>query len=78
MSTPTQNYRFGKMVVEVRKIHELAHKYEYICLVRSFGHKDIAPRQSYDVVATTNAQAARIAIGFYRRDYGEEKQGFEG
>ena len=73
MANDTQKYRYGKLVVEVRRIMDVANGGRFLCLVRGFGHGNPAPRKEYDVQAQTNAQASRKAVQLYNNEYGQEK-----
>lgn len=74
-----QKYNFSnpKSVVEVRDLSGTEsgsnpHGKPFSCLCRGFGQNKHAPRKSYVIVAHTPAQAARIAMEKYRKDYGNE------
>ena len=70
-----QKYRFSNpvSVVEVSKSPldrpEPGNRYTiFDCLCRGFGQNNKAPRKTYQIIATTPSQAARMAIDFYRKD----------
>ena len=71
----TQRYRYGGFIVEVIRLSEMnGGKFRFQCLVRGFGHGNPAPRETFEIFATTNAQASRNALEKYKAKYGQEKQ----
>ena len=75
MATNSLRYRYGKMVVEVKRISEISpYVSRYECLVRGYGHGSHVPRKIYTFKTETTAKAARIAIEMYRIDYPENGQ----
>ena len=74
MGNPAQKYRYGGLVIEVRRIGEISqYVFRFECLVRGFGRNNPAPRQSYIVNASTNAAASRKALQNYIDNYGTQK-----
>lgn len=44
------------------------------CLCRGFWQNNKGPRKTYQIIATTPSQAARMAIDFYRNDFFRDGQ----
>lgn len=73
-----QKFKFGNPLsfVEVTKSPldhpERGNRYTiFDCLCRPFGRTK-GLRKKYQITAATPSQAARMAIEFYRKDYGQE------
>ena len=73
MGNNGQNYRYGKLVVEVRRIIDIPNCGRFQCLVRGFGHGNTAPRETYVMDTETPAIASRNALQMYINKYGQEK-----
>lgn len=69
MGHNTQKYRYGNFIVEVQRLNEIStDKSRFECLVRGYGHGNPAPRETYIIIASTNAQASRNAFELYKQD----------
>ena len=75
-----QKFKFGNpaSVVEVSRSPldrpEPGNRYTiFDCLCRPFGRMQ-GPRKTYQIIATTPSQAARMAIDFYRNDFFRDGQ----
>ena len=62
-------YRYGDLCVDILLRREKTGDVsEYECLVRGFGHGNTAKRKTYWVIATSHAQASRVALQRYKND----------
>lgn len=73
MGNNGQSYRYGHLVVDVRRIMDVAHGGRFQCLVRGYGHGNTAPRETFVLDTETPAIASRNAVQMYINKYGKEK-----
>lgn len=72
MGNNGQKYRYGNLIVEVRRIGTITpEKSRFSCIVRGYGHGNTAPRETFVVEAESTAQASRNALQKYTAKYGK-------
>lgn len=72
MGNNGQNYRYGKLVVEVRRIIDGPNGEQFKCLVQGFGHSSTVPREIYVMDAETPAIASQNAAQMYINKYAKK------
>ena len=73
MGNNGQSYRYGHLVVKVRRIKDVENGGRFQCLVRGFGYDKTTPRETYVIDSETPAIASRNALQKYINTYGKEK-----
>ncbi len=72
MAFYSQKYKYGNLVVEVRRVADIRNGGRFKCVVRGFGHNSPAPRGEYIVEAETNAKASRNALQMYKDEHKDD------
>lgn len=64
-----KKYRFGNLMIVVTRLGAGSEpgKDRFTCKVRAFGYDRSIPRKDFIVEASSNAQAARLALEQYNR-----------
>ena len=68
-----QKYRYGNLIVEVKRIMDVDNGGRFQCLVRGYGHENTAPRETYIMDTEAPAIASRNAVQMYLSKYGKDK-----
>ena len=74
MANNGQKYRYAGLVVEVFRVKNIPNGGQFKCLVRGYGHRNTAPRETFVLDAATPAIASRNAMQMYIDKYGKENK----